>query len=232
MAFCESGRVPSNPERSPREELLRAAVGVLDEHGPDALQARKVAAAAATSTMSVYTHFGGMQGLIDAVADEGRRQLDAALTIAESADPVADLLTAGGAYRQFALARPHMYRLMFGSTSARGIDAAGRNLLTMTDAEIGEMYAAFGQLLRHVRRCIEAGRFTGGSGDDQTAAVTAASQLWSMTHGFVMLELAGYYGDDGSAAIPVLGAMAANFFLALGDSPDKLMASLSASGWL
>ncbi len=52
-----------------------------------------------------------------------------------------------------------------------------------------------------------------------------------MTHGFLMLELAGYYGDDGTAAIPVLGAMAANLFVALGDSPEKLLASLQASGY-
>lgn len=52
----------SDVQRSVREEMLRAAVGLLDEHGPDALQTRKVAGAAGTSTMAVYTHFGGMRG--------------------------------------------------------------------------------------------------------------------------------------------------------------------------
>jgi AcrR family transcriptional regulator len=60
--------------RSVRHELLDAAVDLLDENGPDALQTRKVAGAAGTSTMAVYTHFGGMQPLIDAVAEEGLRQ--------------------------------------------------------------------------------------------------------------------------------------------------------------
>ena len=73
-----------------RDELLHAAVGLLDEHGPDALQTRKVASAAGTSTMAVYTHFGGMRGLIAEVAEEGLRQFDAALTVPQTADPVAD----------------------------------------------------------------------------------------------------------------------------------------------
>ena len=52
--------------------------------------------------MMVYTHFGGMWGLIAEVAEEGRRQFDAAITVGETDDPVADLITSGTAYRRFA----------------------------------------------------------------------------------------------------------------------------------
>lgn len=68
-----------------RDELLHAGVRLLDDHGPDALQTRKVAAAAGTSTMAVYTHFGGMRGLIAAIAEEGLRQFDVALTVPQTA---------------------------------------------------------------------------------------------------------------------------------------------------
>jgi len=61
----------SETERSVRDEMLHAAVGLLDDQGPDALQTRRVAGAAGTSTMAVYTHFGGMRGLIAEVAEEG-----------------------------------------------------------------------------------------------------------------------------------------------------------------
>lgn len=61
----------SQTEPSGRDKLLHAAVGLLDDHGPDALQTRKVANAAGTSTMAVYTHFGGMRGLIAEIAQEG-----------------------------------------------------------------------------------------------------------------------------------------------------------------
>src|ERR1700753_3140158 len=128
MAIMYS-EMTSETQRSVRDDLLHAAVGLLDEHGPDALQARKVASAAGTSTMAVYTHFGGMQGLIAELAEEGYRQLEAALTGPEPADPVADLFVLGAAYRRYAIERSHMYRLMFGSTSAHGINAPGGNVL-------------------------------------------------------------------------------------------------------
>ena len=41
--------------------------------------------------MAVYTHFGGMPTLIAEVAEEGLRQFDAALTVPQTDDPVADL---------------------------------------------------------------------------------------------------------------------------------------------
>jgi hypothetical protein len=77
------------------------------------------------------------------------------------------MLLCGAAYRKFAIERPHLYRLMFGGTSAHGIDASGRNLLTMTVDEIRVEYAAFGQLVHIVRRCMLAGRITVGSADDR-----------------------------------------------------------------
>jgi hypothetical protein len=109
------------------------------------------------------------------------------------------MLLCGVAYRKFAIERPHLYRLMFGGTSAHGIDAPGRNLLTMTVDEIRVEYAAFGQLVPIGHRCMLAGRITVGSADDESAAITASAQFWAMIHGFVLLELAGYCGDDGAA---------------------------------
>jgi AcrR family transcriptional regulator len=209
--------------------MLHVAVGLLDEHGPDALQTRKVAGAAGTSTMAVYTHFGGMRALIAEVAEEGLRQFDAALTVPQTDDPVADLFTCGIAYRRYAIARPHMYRLMFGSTSAHGINAPARNVLTLTLAEIDQDYPSFAHVVRGVHRCMLAGRITVGSPDDDAAVVATAAQFWALIHGFVMLELAGYYGDDGSAVAPVLGSMTSNLLVALGDSPERVTQSLRSA---
>jgi AcrR family transcriptional regulator len=215
----------SEIQRGVRHEMLHAAVDLLDSDGPDALQTRKVAAAAGTSTMAVYTHFGGMRGLIAEVAEEGLRQFDAALTVPQTTDPVADLMAVGGAYRRYAIERPHMYRLMFGSTSAHGINAPAHNVLTLTVAEIERSYPSFAHVVRGVHRCMLAGRITVGSADDDAAVVATAAQFWALIHGFVMLELAGHYGDDGSAVAPVLGAMTSNLLVALGDSPDRVRQS-------
>ena len=51
-----------------REKLVGAGMRLLEERGPEALNARGVAAEIGASTMAVYTHFGGMTGVIDAIA--------------------------------------------------------------------------------------------------------------------------------------------------------------------
>ncbi|OBG75100.1 MULTISPECIES: TetR/AcrR family transcriptional regulator [unclassified Mycobacterium] len=213
-----------------RDDMLHAAVGLLDEHGPDALQARKVAGAAGTSTMALYTHFGGMRGLIAEVAEEGLRQFDAALTVPATDDPVADLLATGAAYRRYAIERPHMYRLMFGSTSAHGINAPTHNVLTLAVAEIERHHPSFAHVVRGVHRCVLAGRIgAAGPATDDAAVVATAAQFWALIHGFVMLELAGYYGADGSAVVPVLSSMTTNLLIALGDSPERVARSLATA---
>ncbi len=223
--------VTSQPARTVREDLLSAALGLLDEHGPDALQTRRVASTAGTSTMAVYTHFGGMPQLIAAIAEEGLRQFNVALTIPTTDDPVADLLATGIVYRNFAIERPHLYRLMFGSTSAHGINAPAHNMLTLGTAQIDVEVPSFAHLVRGVHRSIQAGRLT--VAQDDTAVVAAAAQFWTVMHGFMMLELAGFFGDvnDGlAAAIQVLSPMTLSLLVALGDTPERAAQSLAAAG--
>lgn len=216
---------PVTSRRNVRDELLRAAVDLLNQHGPDALQTRKIAGAAQTSTMAVYTHFGGMQTLIAEVAREGLRQFDAALTIPITDDPVADLMRTGAAYRRYAIERPHMYRLMFGSTSAHGINAPAQNVLALSLPEIDEHHPSFAHVVRGVHRSMLAGRIAGGSagsGSEDAAVVAIAAQFWALIHGFVMLEMAGYYGADGAAAGSVLASMTKSLLIALGDSSQRV----------
>jgi AcrR family transcriptional regulator len=222
---------PGTPptERNVRDELLQAAVNILNEDGPDGLQTRKIASAAGTSTMAVYTYFGGMPGLIAAIADEGLRQFDAAMQMPTTSDPVADLMATGVAYRRYAIERPHMYRLMFGSTSAHGINAPAHDVLTLSLAEINDHYPSFAHVVRGVHRAMLAGRIAAGSADDDAAVVAVAAQFWASIHGFVMLELAGYYGAQGTAVGSVLAALTTNLLVALGDSPESAHKSQRAS---
>jgi len=162
--------------------------------------------------------------LIAAVADEGLRQFDAAMTMPSTSDPVADLVATGIAYRRYAIERPHMYRLMFGSTSANGINAPSHDVLTLSVAEINDHYPSFAHVVRGVHRCMLAGRIAGSPNHDASVVATAA-QFWASVHGFVMLELAGYYGAQGSAVGPVLAALTGNLLVALGDSPERMRQS-------
>ena len=53
-----------------RTQLVQAGMRVVERDGLPALSARKLAAETGTSTMAVYTHFGGMTGLVEAIASE------------------------------------------------------------------------------------------------------------------------------------------------------------------
>ncbi|AMT74062.1 TetR family transcriptional regulator [Mycobacteroides immunogenum] len=213
--------------RNPRVDLVSAAVRLLNEQGPDALQTRKIAAAAGTSTMAVYTYFGGMRELIAEVAEEGLRQFaDAQAAVAQTDDVIADFMLTGMAYRQFAIDYPHMYRLMFGTTSAHGVNAPRKNMFDTSHLTPEHPSAAY--LFRSVQRAMAAGRID-GSPDDAAKVAATAAKFWTVMHGFVMLELAGFWGDDGAAVGPVLGSMTTDLLIALGDTPERVSGSAAAA---
>lgn len=229
-----SSSVPRNSQgndrtlaRNPRVDLVSAAVQLLNEQGPEALQTRKIAAAAGTSTMAVYTYFGGMRELIAEVAEEGLRQFAAAqATVEQTDDVIADFMMTGMAYRQFAIDHPHMYRLMFGTTSAHGVNAPRTNTFDISRAMPAHPSADY--LFRSVQRAMTAGRINGSPDDAPKVAATAA-KFWTVMHGFVMLELAGFWGEDGAAVGPVLGSMTTDLLIALGDTPERVSGSAAAA---
>jgi AcrR family transcriptional regulator len=171
------------PPREPddvRRRLLEAAALLLDEEGPDSLTARRLAAQAGTSTMAVYTHFGGMQALVREIVVEGFRRFAEHVTDQPvTDDPVADLEKLAFAYRENALANPHLYAVMFGAASLGGYR------LSPEEREVGRY--TFVVLADAVERAMDAGRLR----RDDPGVV--AEQLWSAMHGFVMLELAGLH---------------------------------------
>jgi AcrR family transcriptional regulator len=186
-----------------RRRLLEAAALLLDEEGPDALTARKLAAAAQTSTMAVYTHFGGMPALVKQIVAEGFTRLDEHQTaVPHTDDPVADLANLAMAYRQNALENPHLYAVMFGATSLKGFQ------LTAADMETG--LQSFAVLTEFVARAIESGQLR----RDDPARV--AAQVWTAMHGFVMLELAGLHLPPDNPVEDVLKPLLATLLAGLG----------------
>ncbi|MGW3345240.1 TetR/AcrR family transcriptional regulator [Nonomuraea rubra] len=63
-----------------RQDLLDAALRILREQGAPSLTLRRVADAAATSTMGIYTCFGSRAGLLEAIYEHGFHLLHEALT--------------------------------------------------------------------------------------------------------------------------------------------------------
>jgi AcrR family transcriptional regulator len=95
--------------------LLDAAEQLLAVGGPEAVSVREVARTAETTTRGVYSVYGSKPALLEALAARGYDTLTEAVdAVAVTDDPAEDLVNVGlQAFRQFALGRPHMYRLTF-----------------------------------------------------------------------------------------------------------------------
>src|SRR4051812_13649652 len=161
------------PDSDLRAALIEAAAHLIATGGPQRLTLRRLAEAVGTSTMAIYTHFGGMPELRRAVRREGFARLTARLAgVAQTDDPLADLARIGHAYYENATANPDLYRIVF---MEQALDEA--------DAVIGS--EPFHVLEAGVARCIEGRIFRDAD------ATELATQLWALGHGGVTLQLAG-----------------------------------------
>ncbi|OLR94029.1 TetR/AcrR family transcriptional regulator [Actinokineospora bangkokensis] len=191
-----------------RERLVAAALRLLADGGPDAVQARKVAAEVGASTMAVYTHFGNMGRLVDAIAAAGFGLLgDRLAAVPRTEDPVADLAALGLAYRAHAQENPDLYRVMFGVTAIGGHRPRTADPTAGGDPG-GVALRAFTHLVDAVAAVVDAGLVR------RVDPAQLAAQLWSALHGFVLLEIAGFHGDDGVER--VLAPMTVNLLAGAG----------------
>lgn len=172
-----------------------------------ALTTRRLAAETSRSTMAIYTHLGGMEGVQHAVRVDGFARLAAAAdAVPSSPDAVADLAHVSDAYFSFGLGQPHLYRAMFIDRPVHDDDAG---------------VAAFDRIVDAVRRCIDAQRLP----SVEPAMVTMwAAQLWSMRHGIVTMVLSG--GLPEPQARLVLSDMTLRLLIGYGDDPTAARRSL------
>jgi AcrR family transcriptional regulator len=207
-----------------RDQLVESGIHLLEREGLQALSARQLAAEAGTSTMAVYTHFGGMTGLIDAIASEAFARFTRALIeVPETDDPVADFFVMGVGYREFALKNPRRYQMMFG-TSAESLNRFHADLtVTGSASDRDEFSVSFEALLTMVRRMIAAGRIR----DDGESPI--AGRLWSLIHGEVTLEIAGYFGHEGHGITQILGPLTVDVLVGMGDDREKTQHSMAAA---
>lgn len=179
--------------------LIDEAARLLAEEGPAGLSLRRVAAAAGTSTMAVYTRFGDKEHLLAAMHREGFRRLQERLRRAAEA-PGGSLAELGRAYRLSALESPHLYGLMFG-LAPTGLDPADQDHATAA--------STFSSLLDGVHGAVDAGVLVGDP-------YRIARHLWVVVHGMVSLELSGQLpvpADEAAAAYDDALMLAARPFL-------------------
>ena len=209
-----------------RDRLIDGGLRLLERDGLQSLSVRNLAAEVGTSTMAVYTHFGGMSGVIDAVANEAFSRFAQALTTApQTDDPVADFFVMGAAYRTFAISNPQRYQLIFGAASPASV-AVHRTDLTDDGAvtDRTEWASSFDALRNVVQRMIAAGRIRADDGE-----LTIAGRLWSLSHGAVMLEIAGFFGHEGHGLTQILGPLTVDALVGMGDERERTVRSLAAA---
>ncbi len=195
--------------------LVEAAIRLLESGGHAAVQARKLAAEIGMSTMAVYTHFGGMSQLFEAIVREGFLRFAAHVdAVPKTDDPMADFFAKGIAYRDWALKNSQLYRLMFGLTRTTPARVEQDMTLAGTISTLPEGQAAFEVMVHALDRVREAGQI--GSVDP----VLAAGQFLSATHGYVLLEMAGYFGPEGNGFAWIFGPLGLSVMVGLGASRD------------
>jgi hypothetical protein len=196
--------MPSKSTADTRTRVLEAAMRLLDTDGPDALQVRRIA-----------TEVG-------AVIQEGLVRFSAALDlVGHTDDAIADLFAQGVAYRGFALANPHLYRMMFGVSEPKSNEQNFRDL-TVGDSPsaLPEGTTAFGILAQLTERAAADGRV------EVSDTVAFAAQIWSAIHGYVLLEMAGFFGSEGNGVLEVLAPLTIALLVGAGDERDRATSSL------
>jgi AcrR family transcriptional regulator len=159
-----------------RERLVDAGLELLDRHGPAELTVRRIAEAAGTSTMGVYTKFGGRTGVLEAIYRRGFELLRQALgAVPPDSDAVRHVLDLALAYRRFAIANPALYAFMF-EQPVPDFDPNPNLRVEVLDT-------TFGLLVGAVQRVAAQGTLADGD------PVHTSVLVWCLAHGMVSLEL-------------------------------------------
>jgi len=210
--------LPGVPPRSAdphlRERIITTAARLLATEG--SASARSLARELGTSTMVVYTHFGGMDELTREVMRRGFVGFGAELDRgAVTDDAVADWMTYLWSYRRFALREPHLYAVMFGP------GLASFRLGDQADMEAAR--STFVSLLRRIHACVNTARWVV---DDVT---TAGEAVWSGVHGHTTLELTGFFGSVGRDPVRSYSEILTRMSIGLGDDAPATARALSTA---
>lgn len=156
-----------------KAKILTAASELFAQSGASGLSVRAISSRAGLSTIGIYNHFNGKQGILDALYIEGFQLVMQAIDVAEEApSPRDDVLLGLSNYISMAANHRGHYQLIFGTgdptyTPSSGATAVGEN--------------AFNRLTYLVSRALPASL----SGREKREA---ALQLWALAHGYVSLQ--------------------------------------------
>ncbi|OBI51352.1 TetR/AcrR family transcriptional regulator [Mycobacterium sp. E796] len=170
-----------------KRALTSAALSLVAEKGPKGFTLTEAARRAGVSAAAPYRHFADKAALLATVAEQGFRELHAALVAVPEMDPKARVVELGRAYVRWAVAHPDHYRVMFGADIGNaehpGLAVAGEQ--------------AFGELVEALTGVVD--------GQDPRSV---AAPLWALVHGVASLAIGGELSAVGVQSEPE--AMVAN----------------------
>ena len=160
-----------------RAQLVAAARGLVESHGPDGFSVAEAARLAGVSSAAPYKHFRDRDEILHAVVGEALDRLAADMRRRAGEHPRGSLeavAAVGKAYVDFARTEPGVFRLSFGLVDVHGEDAA---------------------LSRKGQDCfavvVEAAAARLGLPPDDPDVRRRAYILWSFVHGHSFLTIDG-----------------------------------------
>jgi AcrR family transcriptional regulator len=155
-----------DPLSTRAREIVAVARDVLEREGPEALTMRRIAEVLGIRAPSLYKHVPGKEALEVAIVIAGFEEAAAEFEAATdgAVEPLAAFV---GAYRAFATAHPHVYRLMTDRPLPRADLPPGLEERTAAPLQ----------------------RATGSP--------ARARAAWAFIHGMVLLELTDRFPKDG-----------------------------------
>ena len=150
-----------------RQEVKDAALRQLADGGTGALSINAIAKELGFSGPALYRYFAGREALLTELILDAYADLTAAISAARRLPDLA------AAYRTWATAHPHRYRLLFGPPLP-GADPADDGLAAAAQRVMDVLFTRVGP-------------------GPEPAVAQRAVGLWSRLHGFVTLEIEGNF---------------------------------------
>ena len=190
-----------------RQEVKQAALGQLAESGPGGLSIAAIGKQLGVSGPALYRYFASRDDLLTELVIDAYNDLADALTAATSEvssnDPRPRFEALTRAYRSWALAQPHRYRLLFGpplpgydAHAQRLVDAAQKAMDLLLDIIGAAADRAAIPPPQPLASQLAAWAQPHHPGIHPATALSAVL-VWSRLHGIVSLEIAGNFASMG-----------------------------------
>jgi AcrR family transcriptional regulator len=182
-----------NTVKDTREMVVETAFEACRRRGPEGVSMRQIGQTLGISAPALYYHFENRQDLLDAVANHGFEQFEKQLANIKARTPRGRILAILDEYRAFAAAHQKLFGLMFveprpGARRYPDDFAAGHSSVFNALQSAVEDYKASN---KHVK----------------DSSLEVAHDLWALTHGHIMLWLAGRFVNHRAFQTKLTGSL-------------------------